>query len=263
MTGTSRKSINASVIAVSLFLLLWAAVSALGLVNVIILPSPLSVLEAVPKMLSVDALYRDIGITLARVAAAIGIACVLGVTLGLYFGYRTTVYAYVEGLLHALRSVPATALFPLFLIIIGVGEASIVTLAAYPSLLVILVNTVAGASLANKRRLHQAKILGLGTREMITEILLYEALPSIFDGIRTAVSYSLVLVLAVEMFIGVGEFGLGRRIYEYQATYRIPEAYASILLAGAIGISLNGALTLIERRMLHWLPNVREDNGTN
>jgi ABC-type nitrate/sulfonate/bicarbonate transport system permease component len=205
-----------------------------------------------------DRLLSDIALTLGRVVGALAIACALGIPLGLLLGYRQRMYRAIEGPLHALRSVPASALFPLFLIIVGVGEGSIMALAAYPSLLVILVNAVSGASLANKRRLYQARLLGLSTFETITDVLFYEALPNIFDGIRTAVSYALMLVVAVEMFIGLGERGLGRAIYEYQATYRIPETYGAIIIAGAIGILLNEIVTRVQSRMLHWLPNVQE-----
>jgi ABC-type nitrate/sulfonate/bicarbonate transport system permease component len=68
----------------------------------------------------------------------------------------------------------------------------------------------------------------------------------------------MVLVIAVEMFVGLGEHGLGRAIYEYQATYRIPEAYAAVLLAGAIGILLNLGVNTAQNRMLRWLPNAHE-----
>ncbi len=236
----------------------WAAVAALRIVPAIVLPSPASVVRAVPKMLQ-ERLLADIGLTLARVLGALAIACVFGIPLGLYLGYRKGVYQVIENPLHALRSVPASALFPLFLIVIGVGEKSIVALAAYPSLLVILANTVSGATLANKRRLYQARLLGLDTFDTITEVLAYEALPNILDGIRTAVSYALMLVIAVEMFIGLSERGLGRSIYEYQSTYRIPETYGAIIIAGIIGILLNAVVSQLEHRMLRWLPNVQED----
>jgi ABC-type nitrate/sulfonate/bicarbonate transport system permease component len=205
-----------------------------------------------------DRMLGDLALTLGRVFVAIAIAGVVGIPVGLYLGYRKRWYQMVEGPLHALRSIPASALFPLFLIIVGVGETSIVALAAYPSLLVILVNTVTGATLANKRRLYQAKLFGLSDFETITDIVFYEALPNIFDGVRTAASYSMVLVIAVEMFVGLGERGLGRAIYEYQATYRIPEAYAAVLIAGAIGILLNVGVNSAQNRMLRWLPNVHE-----
>jgi NitT/TauT family transport system permease protein len=95
--------------------------------------------------------------------------------------------------------------------------------------------------------------------QVATDVLFYEALPNIFDGIRTAVSYSLVLVVAVEMFIGLGERGLGRSIYLYQSTYRIPETYGAIIIAGMIGMLLNWAVTKAQEHMLRWLPNAHED----
>jgi ABC-type nitrate/sulfonate/bicarbonate transport system permease component len=255
--GWSKQNSRALLFLAAL-VVVWAAVAALQIVPTIVLPSPASVVRAVPKMLQ-ERLLADIGLTLARVLGALAIACVFGIPLGLYLGYRKGVYQVIESPLHALRSVPASALFPLFLIVIGVGEKSIVALAAYPSLLVILANTVSGATLANKRRLYQARLLGLDTFDTITEVLAYEALPNILDGIRTAVSYALMLVIAVEMFIGLSERGLGRSIYEYQSTYRIPETYGAIIIAGIIGILLNAVVSQMERRMLRWLPNVQED----
>ncbi len=255
--GWSKQNSRALLFLAAL-VVVWAAVAALQIVPTIVLPTPASVVRAVPKMLQ-ERLLADIGLTLARVLGALAIACVFGIPLGLYLGYRKGVYQVIESPLHALRSVPASALFPLFLIVIGVGEKSIVALAAYPSLLVILANTVSGATLANKRRLYQARLLGLDTFDTITEVLAYEALPNILDGIRTAVSYALMLVIAVEMFIGLSERGLGRSIYEYQSTYRIPETYGAIIIAGIIGILLNAVVSQMERRMLRWLPNVQED----
>ena len=240
-------------------LVLWGVISGFGLIDAIILPSPLSVLRALPTMVTEDHLLKDVGYTIARVGIALLIASLIGIPLGIFLGYHRTLYAIIENPLHALRSVPATALFPLLLIIIGVGEASIITLAAYPSLLIIMVNSVTGVLLANKRRVHQATILGLSTPEIIFEVLFYEALPNIFDGVRTAISYSLALVVAVEMFIGVGDYGLGRKIYDYQSAYRIPETYASIIIAGCVGILINKALSIAEQRMLRWVPETQHN----
>jgi ABC-type nitrate/sulfonate/bicarbonate transport system permease component len=242
---------------VVVLMLFWSVLTAMRIIDPIVLPTPWSVVHAFPRMLR-DRLLADVALTLARVLGALGIACLFGVPLGLLLGYKKRIYQMVEEPLHALRSIPASALFPLFLIIVGVGEGSILALAAYPSLLVILVNAVTGAALANKRRLYQARLFQLGAFETVTEILFYEALPNIFDGIRTAVSYSLVLVVAVEMFMGLGERGLGRGIYEYQSTYRIPETYGAIIIAGSIGIFLNIIVSKAQNHMLRWLPNAHD-----
>lgn len=244
------------VIPILFLLLAWSMAAGFRMVDPIILPAPWSVLRVFPAMVR-ERVLADVALTVGRVLAALVIACVLGIPAGLLLGYRRRWYKMLEGPLHALRSIPASALFPLFLIVVGVGETSIIALAAYPSLLVILVNTVDGAALANKRRLYQAKLFELSALETVTEILFYEALPNIFDGIRTAVSYSMVLVIAVEMFVGLGARGLGRAIYEYQATYRIPETYSAVVIAGIVGIVLNLVVNAVQRRMLRWVPNVQ------
>ena len=244
---------------VTMLLAAWATSTAVGAVDPLILPRPWKVVSALPEMVRHGGFIRDVMATLRRVAAAILIAVAMGIPTGLYLGYRREVYRVVEGPLHALRSVPASALFPLLLLITGVGESSIILLAAYPSTLVVIVNAVTGASLANRRRLHQARLLGLRPFEIVAEVLIFEAMPSIADGVRTAISYSLVLVVAVEMFIGVGEFGLGRAIYNYQSTYRIPETYAAILIAGLLGVMLNFGLNRAERSLLVWIPERRDE----
>lgn len=199
-------------------------------------------------------ILRDARTTLFRLLCALLLAILAGVPTGLLFAYFRGAYRAVEGIIHALRSVPAAALFPLFLIVIGVGESSIVMLAWYNSATVILISTVSGALLANESRVRQGRMLGMNGWRIATRILFWEALPHIFSGIRVALGYSLALVIAVEMFIGIGDVGLGRKIFDYQAAYRIPETYATIILTCSLGVILNFLLTLLEKWALRCLP---------
>jgi ABC-type nitrate/sulfonate/bicarbonate transport system permease component len=238
----------------ALLLAAWWLVTTFGWVEPIILPSPKAVFSTMIQLFADGSLLHDLAVTGGRVLAALVIAAVIGIPIGLFFGYQKHLYEMVEGPLHALRSVPATCLFPLLLIVIGVGEKSIITLAAYPCLLIIMVNVATGAGLAEPSRVRQGKVLGLNSFELITEVLFYEALPYITAALRTSVSYALVLVVAVEMFIGVGQAGLGRKIFDYQSSFRIPETYAEIIVTGALGVGLNLLIGLLEKRLLRWLP---------
>ena len=148
-----------------------------------------------------------------------------------------------RGSLHALRSVPASALFPLFLIVAGVGETSIVALAAYPSLLVVLVNAVSGAALANQSRLDQARLLNLNSWAQFQTRFFTRPCPASSMAYGLQFRTPLVLVVAVETVHRPGERGLGRGIYLYQSSYRIPETYGAIMIAGMIGILLNWVVT--------------------
>jgi ABC-type nitrate/sulfonate/bicarbonate transport system permease component len=238
----------------ALLLFVWWLVTVARLADPIILPSPFAVASALVNLFMHHGLLRDLAETSGRVVAALLIASVVGIPVGLFFGYQKRLYRLVEGPLHALRSVPATCLFPLLLIVIGVGEKSIITLAAYPCLLILMVNSASGAGLAEPSRVRQGRILGLSPFQLVTQVLFYEALPYITAGLRTSVSYALVLVVAVEMFIGVGHGGLGRRIYDFQSSFQIPETYSAILVTGALGLFLNWLVGRLEKRLLRWLP---------
>lgn len=239
------------------FVVLWFAVTRLGLIDSLFLPDPLAVLQSYGSLFGQARLANDLGVTIGRTLASIALAVIIGVPAGLYLGYNSALYSYVEGGVHAMRSVPATALFPLFLLIFGIGHTSVILLAMYPAFLIILVNTVSGVRLANKLRLHLAHQLELGPFRIVREVLFYESLPAILDGIRTSVSYALALIIAIEMFMG-SNIGLGKKIYTYQSTYQIPETYAVIIMAALVGIILNKILTMLEHYLLRWMPNFVE-----
>jgi ABC-type nitrate/sulfonate/bicarbonate transport system permease component len=239
-------------------LAIWAIVTTiLPLVDPVIVPAPLAVVRAGIDLFVNDAAAVHIGVTLRRLCIALALSIAIGVPLGLFLGYRRAAYEAIEGLVHALRSIPATALFPLLLIVVGVGEASIVTVATYPGVLIVLVNAASGAMLADRSRLRQGRVLGMSSWQIVTKVLFFEALPLIFGGVRTVVSYALVLVVAIEMFVGIGRYGLGRLIFDLQSSYRIPESYAAVAVTGVVGITLNLLLNRIERHILRWQPALR------
>jgi len=76
-------------------------------------------------------------------------------------------------------------------------------------------------------------------------------LPQTVIGLRSAVSFSLVIIIVTEMFIGT-DSGLGRKIIDSQITYEIPTMYATILLTGIIGYLFNLLFSVAEKRFLHW-----------
>lgn len=235
-------------------LLIWWALTGgvWAFADPVLVPSPDRVLQATVGLFSNGGFAVDVLVTLRRVAIALIGAFAFGLPIGLFLGARPTWYRAVEGLIHALRSLPATALFPLLLIVLGVGEPSLIAVATYPGALIVLVNSASGAMLAEPARLRQARLLGMNDWHLLSHVLFFEALPLVLGSARTVVSYALVLVIAIEMFVGVGSRGLGRRIFDFQSSYQIPEAYAAIAITGIVGILLNSLLDRSERYFLRW-----------
>jgi NitT/TauT family transport system permease protein len=229
----------------------WAIVSGLGLVSPLFLSSPQDVLLEAAGLLVSGAILPDIAFTLFRTFSGFLIACAVGIPLGLLMGYYDKIYNSLEFVVEFFRSVPATALFPLFLLLFGIGDGSKIALTAWSASLVLVINSMYGVHLGKGLRIKAAKAMRMRGVPLFRKIILPEALPQIFSGMRIAVSLSLVIVVVTEMFIGTS-FGLGHRIIDAQMVYRIPEMYATILIAGVLGFLISKGFIYSEKRIVHW-----------
>lgn len=233
------------------FVFLWWFVAWLKLVDPVLLPSPQASAKAIWDGFVGGNLLKDFLITIRRTLLAFGIAVVICVPLGLMLGSSTRLYRSFEFVIDFFRSTPASALFPLFLVILGVGESTKIAVAAFGAGLLILFNTAYGVMNARKTRQAAARVMGASPLRVMMGVTLMESLPQTFVGMRSGVSFSLVIVIVAEMFIGSTD-GLGQRVINAQMIFNMPEMYATIFGAGVLGYGLNLVFILIEGRFIHW-----------
>jgi len=234
-----------------LLILIWALVAQLQLVDKFFLPDPFTTIGKLFQLLGSGVIIGDLISTLERVVLAFVIALAIGLPLGLLLGRSEKIYRSVEFIIDFFRSTPASALFPLFLLVFGITDISKIAVAAFASMLIIIFNTAYGVMHAKKSRVLAAQIMGATKAQIFRWILFWESLPQTFIGLRSAVSLSLIIIILTEMFIGTTS-GLGRKIIDSQITYEIPTMYATILLAGIVGYLLNLLFLVLEKRFLHW-----------
>jgi len=234
-----------------LLILVWAVASQLQLVDKFFLPDPFTVIKKLIELIGSGAILGDLFSTLGRVILSFIIALVVGLPLGLFLGRSEKIYRSVEFIIDFFRSTPATALFPLFLLVFGITDKSKIAVAAFASMLIIIFNTAYGVMNAKKSRVLAAQIMGATKAQIFRWILFWESLPQTFIGLRSAISLSLVIIIVTEMFIGTAS-GLGRKIIDSQITYEISTMYAVILLTGILGYLLNLLFLAVEKRVLHW-----------
>jgi ABC-type nitrate/sulfonate/bicarbonate transport system permease component len=221
------------------------------LVDPVLLPSPQASFGALVKGMSGGKLAFDFLKTVERTFYATGIAAVIAIPLGVGLGANERLYRSVEFIIDFFRSTPASAMFPLFLVLFGVGNWTKILVAAFGAALVILFNVAYGVMNARKTRLLAAKVMGASRLRVLTDVMLLESLPQTFVGLRNGVSLALVIVVVAEMFIGSTD-GLGQRVFEAQQLFDMPDMYAAIFAAGALGYGLNLLFLLIEKRFVHW-----------
>lgn len=229
----------------------WYVVNVTGLVTPKLLPSPVRTLEAVWINTLNGGLSGDFVRTLERTLQAFAIATLFGVPIGIVIGASERIYRSIEFLIDFFRSTPATAMFPLFMIIFGLGDFSKVAVAAFAAWLVILFNVAYGVMNSRPTRMLAAKVMGASRLRIFKDVTFYESLPQTFIGLRTGVSMALVVIVVAEMFIG-SDNGLGKRIIDSQITFDMPQLYGTILASGVMGYGLNVFFLAIEKWLVHW-----------
>jgi NitT/TauT family transport system permease protein len=238
-------------VGVAVLLAIWSLTVWARVVDPVLLPSPITTFKAMWVGMASGKLGVDFIKTVDRTLYSTVIAAVIAIPLGILLGSSEKVYRSVEFLIDFFRSTPASAMFPLFLVLFGVGDRTKISVAAFGAALVILFNVAYGVMNARKTRILAAKVMGASRIRVLWDVMLLESLPQTFVGLRNGVSLALVIVVVAEMFIGSTD-GLGQRVFEAQQLFNMPDMYAAIFAAGALGYGLNLFFLMIERRFVHW-----------
>jgi NitT/TauT family transport system permease protein len=232
--------------------LAWQLLCVFQLVNPLLLASPTGIANDLWVSVWMHQFWIDCYMTFRRVLIAFVIAIFCGVPIGVFMGASRFLTDLLNFPVDFARSIPATALFPLFMLLFGVAEGSRIAAAAYGCMLIMVVNTMSGVKQANETRVLAARAYGARGIKLLIYVLLPESLPNIVTGMRLSVSLAFVIIVLVEMFIGT-EAGLGHRIIDAQIIYNIPRMYAAIFVVGTAGYIANWLMLFSERRLVHFV----------
>lgn len=245
------KQIGQPLIGVAGLLAVWEIAAQSGLVDPFLLPTVGQTVEALARGVTSGPLLGDLAGTLDRTGTSFFIACVLAVPLGVALGSSANVYRSFEFVIDFFRSTPASALFPLFMVVFGAGDTTKIAAATFGAGLVVLFNSAYGVMNARKTRILAGKVMGVGRLRLLLDIMLREAMPQIIVGMRGGVSIALIIIIVSEMLIGSSD-GLGYRIYAAQVLFDMPTMYGVIFATGAVGYAFNLFFLILDRRFIHW-----------
>jgi len=196
-----------------------------------------------------DILWRTSREHLLMSGAALGLALLIALPLGLALAGRRRPAAPILAVVNAFRTVPSLALLVVMLPVLGTGMApSIVALVLY-GLPAILLNTVAGIEGVDRDVVDAARGQGLSRAQIRSRIELPLASPAILAGIRTA-AVQIVAASTLAVFVGGG--GYGELISAGMGLFEFPQlvvgTIAVALLAGAAELGLAAAERAVSRR---------------
>jgi NitT/TauT family transport system permease protein len=250
------KSIKYSIIGVTFILMIWWLITFFEFVNPLFIPKITDTLKALINLLSQRITLESIFSTLYRSMAGMALSMLVGIPLGILLARHKILYGIFKFPIEFFRAIPSSALFPLFILIFGIGDLSKIGVVFYACTLILIINAFYGALPSQEKtdRINMLKSFGANQPQLFRYTIFQDALSNISAGVRVCLSYSFALVVVTEMFLGA-EKGIGKLIYDFYLQYRIPEMYAVIIILGFIGFILNQAYLKLESKYFHWINN--------
>jgi NitT/TauT family transport system permease protein len=245
-----RRYLSIAAASFGLWLALWWAVTALGLVDPLFLPGPAAVLRRFVRWLLEGDLLQDAGISSFRVMAGFLASAVMALPLALLIGAYWPVRAFFEPLLEFARYLPAVAFVPVVLLWAGIGEASKITviwIGTFFQLVIMLSEDVARVPMPH---VEGARTLGATDREVMTLVLLRSAMPAMFDTLRITLGWAWTYLVVAEMV--AANSGLGYAILKAQRFLQTDRIFVGIIVIGLIGLSTDQLLRWAHRRLFPW-----------
>ena len=228
----------------------WEAVPRLGWTDPAFFPPFSDVIAAGWQLAQTGELYDDVAASLLRALSGFLISVVLIVPLGLAVGWYTRLGDLLNQFIEVCRNTAPLALLPVFILLLGIGELSKVTMVIYSCAWPLLLNTIAAVKQVDPLLVKSARTMGASSQQLFRKVILPAALPTIFVGIRLA-SASAMLVLVASEMVGA-KAGLGYLIIYSQYSFLIPQMYFGILGITVIGLTFNAVLEALERRLMRW-----------
>jgi NitT/TauT family transport system permease protein len=233
-----------------ILLAVWEAAPRLGLADPTFLPPFSEVMKAGWQLAQSGELYDDVTASLLRALSGLLISVVLVIPLGLVVGWYGRLGSLLNQIIEIARNTAPLALLPVFILLLGIGEVSKVTMVIYSCAWPLLLNTIAAVKQVDPLLIKSARTMGATPQQLFRKVILPAALPTIFVGIRLA-SASAMLVLVASEMVGA-KAGLGYLIIYSQYSFLIPQMYFGILGITIIGLVFNAVLEVLERHFMRW-----------
>ncbi len=239
-----------SAVSIVCVLLLWEAICRCGLVSALFLPAPTQILLALADMIADGEIGMSLAASIYRILLGFIIGSVIGLAVGLVTGTSALADKIGNPIVNALYPIPKIALLPLFILWLGIGELSKVTIIAMGVFFPVAMNTYSGVKNVDTLLIKVAVSFNASWSKTMRSVVLPSALPMIFAGLRLAAGTSLLLLVAAEMI--AAQVGIGALILHYGDLMITDRLMAGVIVLSLLGLLFNLLLQWLERKAVPW-----------
>lgn len=235
-------------------LLLWEVLARAGFIDQRFFPAPSKIFSGMIALLSNTGerarLLTDIGATYQRLIVGYGIGATLGVVTGVTMGLSTNVRYCLGPLVNATFPTPKLAIFPLLIVIFGLGDPSKIALIALGVFYMTCLSTLSGVLYSNPLHLDVAQAFKMPAWTRWSRVVVPAALPQIVTGLKLGLGQALILVVSAE-FVAAQQ-GLGQFIWDSWQVLDVSRMFVGLIvvaLTGGVAVLIGEA---VERKLIPW-----------
>lgn len=195
-------------------------------------------------------LLEHIGISVFRVIAGFLLGCAVGIPLGFTLALSKTMNRIFDPIVEFFRPLPPLALIPLVILWLGIGEGAKIFLLFLASLWIMALSTRSGVLATNIAKIHAAYTLNANKYQILTQVILPNALPEIFTGMRVSMGVCWGTVVAAELV--AAESGVGMMIMVASKFLSTDIVVLGVILISLIAYGLDIIMRYLEHILVPW-----------
>jgi ABC-type nitrate/sulfonate/bicarbonate transport system permease component len=241
-----------SVVAV---LSLWEAAVRIFEPSTVIIVGPSAIPPAFIDLALSGALWEHFSTSMRQFALGYVVAALIAIPLGLFMGASRRAHDYGDPWLTALYATPSVALAPLFIIWLGFGDASHVSIIALVAFFPVIINTVDGVHAVERDLTEVGVAFRASRREVFWQVHLPGAMPYIFTGLRLAMARALVGIVVADLF--GAQAGLGYLILTSSQLFQTANLFVGVVILAALGVLFTSGLRALQKRLTPWQVETR------
>jgi NitT/TauT family transport system permease protein len=245
MSGEARRPLRNAIVLIAGLLLAWELVYLV--VGDVAMRSPWPTLRYTASLVRTDFFWLHLENTLRAFGAALAIAVVLGLLIGFALGLHRLSAQAMEPMLVALYSIPKITLYPIILLVFGLGMSAKVAFGAIHGIIPVALFTLNAVRSTRPILIKTGRVLKLGPAAMVRSILFPAAVPETFTGLRVGFSLTLIGTVLGEMF--AAQHGLGYLLMNAISLYNVDVIMSVTFLLVVFAAAVNGVLLAIDRRL--------------
>ncbi|MFT6387229.1 MAG: taurine transport system permease protein [Cellvibrionaceae bacterium] len=233
---------------------IWVLVTSMGWANELFLPGPIAIYDAFVRVLfdgyQGSTLIEHVGTSLYRILSAFFLACIVGIPLGIAMGMSRNVHAAFNPFIEFYRPLPPLGLYTLLVMWLGIGESSKLALLFLAGLPGVIIATIQAVSDINPIYFRAAKSLGASPLQMVREVYLPAAGPTILTGMRISLGFVYTVLVAAEIVAATA--GIGWMIWDAAKFLLSDIVIMGLIVLGITGVLLDLCMRMIGRILMPW-----------